>query len=130
MNITYLYAEGIIPLHGVHDPEKLKKLTASMEDCGWQDRPILCLDFGDRVQALTGSHRIAAAVAAGIDKIPAYVVDVTDHICNDDGECILCGSECWVAMVMDGIDDDDRLAALRESGDAEAIRLLEQEIRC
>ncbi len=52
--------DDILPLHEVRDDNKLAKLVDSMQD-GWVGLPVLALDSGDHLQALTGSHRIAAA---------------------------------------------------------------------
>ena len=46
----------IVPVNRT-DPEKVKKIAASMEEHGWQGPPLLV--FKD--EAITGSHRLAAA---------------------------------------------------------------------
>lgn len=69
--------EDLIPVNGVDDAEKLSQLVASMTAHGWNGAPIVA-DLGI-AQALTGSHRLAAAEAAGIE---APVVDIRD-LCAD-----------------------------------------------
>jgi hypothetical protein len=55
--LTEIRRGGINPVHGVTDDSKLAALAASMEEHGWIGAPILV----DGEQALTGSHRHAAA---------------------------------------------------------------------
>lgn len=50
----------IIPPHAPNEPEKLASLIAAY-DANHDVPPVVALDFGDRVCALAGSHRIAAA---------------------------------------------------------------------
>lgn len=59
------------PLHDAVDPAKRDTLTAAMEEHGWVGAPIVILS---EVQALTGSHRIAAAVKADVD-VPRVTVE-------------------------------------------------------
>ncbi len=61
------------PRHEVRDQAHLEQITASMITSGWTGAPIVA-DV-ETAQAITGSHRIVAAKAAGID-VPA--VDVFD----------------------------------------------------
>lgn len=74
-NSEYENPKYIQPPHEVRDIKKLQKLTESMQKNGWQGRPILAYDVGRGAEALTGSHRIAAAKAAGIKEIPVMYVD-------------------------------------------------------
>lgn len=74
-NSEYENPKYITPVHEVRDTKKLQNLTESMQKNGWQGRPILAYDVGRGPEALTGSHRIAAARAAGIKKIPVMYVD-------------------------------------------------------
>jgi hypothetical protein len=56
------------PVNDVHK-DKVKALTAGMKKRGWVGRPLVVVDD----QALTGSHRLHAARAAGIN-VPVYRV--------------------------------------------------------
>lgn len=49
------------------------RLAESMKSKGWQGRPILTVDLGRGHEALTGTHRIAAAQKAGIE-IPVHML--------------------------------------------------------
>jgi hypothetical protein len=73
--IEYKNPRALVPPHEVRDTEKLKKLTESMENEGWVGRPVLVYDIGRGPEALTGSHRIAAARNAGLEEIPVVMVD-------------------------------------------------------
>lgn len=77
----FVGADRIQPLHQAQDEAKLAALTASMEHAGWTGAAVITLpgtDYGwgeGDPQAITGSHRIAAARAAQIE-IPT--VDLAD----------------------------------------------------
>jgi ParB-like chromosome segregation protein Spo0J len=72
------------PPHAVRDAAHYEALAASMRAGGWQGRPVLafCAE-GDVPRPLTGSHRIAAACAAGLDTIPVVVLSGFD---GDDAD--------------------------------------------
>ena len=98
---TRLSPSRVYPPHEPSMADHLDALTESMRRDGWQGRPILafCGGEGDSIRALTGSHRIAAARAAGLDAIPVLVLsldtdeDVSLHDELDDslrgrGRCL------------------------------------------
>lgn len=60
------------PLHDVTDPRKVADLAADMETRGWVGPPIVVLS---EVQAITGSHRLRAAIDAGLDTIPQVTIE-------------------------------------------------------
>ena len=74
----------IEPPHGVENQNKLDSLVKSMESEGWVGRPILYYDIGRGPEALTGSHRIAAAIKAGLEEVPAVKVegDIGSYVDN------------------------------------------------
>jgi hypothetical protein len=53
----------LIPQHGITEPVNVGRLAASMASAGWLGTPLV-LDGGT---LLTGHHRTAAAMRAGID---------------------------------------------------------------
>jgi len=110
--IEYVSPRKVVLLHPVREPEKFNRLVASMRAEGWTGRPALALDMGDHLQALTGSHRIAAAIEADLETIPVYVISAADHVCGDDGNCEICGPECWVAAALEGRDFETNKQAL------------------
>jgi hypothetical protein len=69
-----LEGRQLIEIHSANNASKLKAITENMAANGWQGRPILAWDTGNGSLALTGSHRIAAARAAGIE-VPTVYVD-------------------------------------------------------
>jgi hypothetical protein len=86
MILSKAEVRDIYPVHEVRDEAKYEAIKASMQAHGWQGRPILVVDCGEYYQALTGSHRLAAAASldeeadeafeipiaiADIDKMPA-----------------------------------------------------------
>jgi uncharacterized ParB-like nuclease family protein len=65
----------INPPHDVRDCEKFDALVSSMEADGWQGRPLLVIRKNGEFQAITGSHRYAAACEAGMEEVPCVVID-------------------------------------------------------
>lgn len=107
------------PPHEVRDGDKLARLTDSMRRRGWQGRPLLIRRVGDGWQALTGSHRIAAARAAELETVPALAIDyddLTDEQWEEIGYCR---------------DTEDYLAVLGRCGRRlrRAVTLLNRELR-
>jgi ParB-like chromosome segregation protein Spo0J len=72
--IERLSPDDMIPRNPVIFPEKRAELERSMRARGWQGRPLVAVAIGRRVQAVTGSHRIYAARAAGLRAIPVEVI--------------------------------------------------------
>jgi len=100
--IDYRPATEIEPPHDVTDWDKQRTLRDSMYEHGWIGRPVLAI-AGDRPTALTGSHRIDAAIDTGV-LVP--VIIITPPIFDGD----YAQSELWSALV-DG-DDDERAVAM------------------
>ena len=73
--ITSIDPEQIEPLHEVRNRAILDGLTADMKENGWRGRPLLVIERESDYVAWTGSHRIAAAIEAGLALVPCYVVD-------------------------------------------------------
>lgn len=100
----------VYPPHEPSMADHLDALTESMRRDGWQGRPILafCSGEGDAVRALTGSHRIAAARAAGLDTIPVLVLTVDDVDLHDelDGALRGRGDLQALASILRGADAD------------------------
>lgn len=88
-------------------PEKVQALAKLMKDRGWDGPPLIAV--GD--QALTGSHRLAAAQLAGLETVPVIVID---------GERFRIAAES--AGLVDGEgevrlrDDEDTLIVLKKMG--------------
>jgi ParB/Sulfiredoxin domain len=74
-DVVCLSPSSIIPVHEPRDSELSTKIERSMWRSGWLGRPLLVLPEGDGIyQALTGSHRLAAARVVGLSTIPAIVL--------------------------------------------------------
>jgi hypothetical protein len=114
-----LEPRSVIEIHGPKDKAKLASLVEDMNEHGWRGRPILVYaDASGATHALTGSHRLAAAKKAGITVPVHYVSD--EAIGHEDvrGDYLqdVAGS------------GDDRVADfLRDAGDEDSARLVEQE---
>jgi len=107
----------ITPPHEVRDTEKLESLVASMKKNGWQGRPILAFDVGNGLEALTGTHRLAAAKQAGIKDVP--VLKISDDIGNYADE--------YGRSIRDISDEEDVLEYLKNFGDKDAFKLMRME---
>jgi ParB-like chromosome segregation protein Spo0J len=92
---------AIEPLHEIRDAATLAALTADMQAHGWMGRPLLVLRDGVDM-ALTGTHRLGAAIAAGLDAVPCVVIE------TDDYEADLAR---WEA-IRDAHGDDERAVAI------------------
>lgn len=103
----------VLPLHEVRDEAKLEALIASMIVNGWQGRPVLAIDCGDYLQALTGSHRIAAAEAAEIE---VETLTISQPTLSDDAEL----SELFSSLIDGG--DEERIEALRALVERGAVK--------
>jgi hypothetical protein len=57
---------SLIPINDPVDKQFLRKLVRDMSRRGWSGRPLLVVRLGTSRYAFTGSHRIAAAMRAGI----------------------------------------------------------------
>ncbi len=73
--IEDLAPEEIEPPHEVKDEAKLADLIASMRaaDTGWVGRPLVVFGVPGSYQAITGSHRLAAAREV-MNTIPCVVL--------------------------------------------------------
>lgn len=61
----------ISPFHEEVDPKHTAKISSSMAKHGWQGRPLVVMELPDgTLKGITGSHRVRAAVAAGLNLIP------------------------------------------------------------
>ena len=118
---VFIEPKRIEPPHGVEDKQKLSNLVNSMSKEGWKGRPILAYDVGRGIEALTGSHRIAAARKAGLDEIPVVMVDerIGNYV-DDAGDSIIEVSRR---------DSDEIADYLREFGDENAADLMSIESR-
>lgn len=86
------------------DALKVEKIAESMRVDGWVGRPVLVVDKGDYLQALTGSHRIQAAELAGVE------VEYVELFSVDDDEV----ADLVYYLVNEAFDDSDRLATLEQ----------------
>lgn len=89
------------PRHGVVDPAKRDRLAADMAANGWIGAPVV----GDveTAQAITGSHRIPAAHAAGIEVPAVGLAELT----------AACGIDLWEFVATGGyVDLEDALPHL------------------
>ncbi|APU88970.1 hypothetical protein Rctr197k_173 [Virus Rctr197k] len=89
------------PPHSVKNEGKFNQLVESMQLSGWNGRPVLVYRSGGALQALTGSHRIAAARTAGLPRIPVVFIEDNDFTTN-----------ALYTLLDDAADNYDRLRAL------------------
>lgn len=73
--LDVLPVSEIDPPHEVRFPGRLRGIVAAMQRTGWRGRPLLVAPTrGGRFQALTGSHRYAAAKKLKLC-VPVLVLD-------------------------------------------------------
>lgn len=73
--VTCLDPKPIRPIHGIHEQALFLDLLESMRTNGWVGRPLMVLERRNKgYQAITGSHRVAAAKKAGLARIPVIVL--------------------------------------------------------
>lgn len=80
--VEYLSPEEITTMNGITNSEMCEYLTDDIRRNGYSGRPVVVYETPYGYQALTGSHRVAAAREAGIE-IPAVVIydgDVIDRL--------------------------------------------------
>jgi len=107
----------LVPVNEVRHPRSVERLIKAFLDVGWMGPPILAVDQGNGWQALTGSHRIAAAREIEM-KVPVYYVD---------SELLEKFNEHSDRSILEAIDDDERLEMLREIGDPYALEIMKAE---
>jgi len=66
LEISWEDPNDLVTLHDVLRPDDLKKIVASMTDGGWKGAPLVV----HHSVALTGVHRITAAIQVGLSKVP------------------------------------------------------------
>jgi len=111
---------AIEPLHEIRDPEKLFRLQRSMCFDGWQGRPLLVMVYDRRLQALTGTHRLEAAILAGLDTIPVLLFNPLFDEELLEHACLMIDLE---ERLLEG-NDYDRLECLEQFGFFEAAQLM------
>ena len=113
--ITSIDPQEIEPLHEVRNQALLDALTADMKENGWRGRPLLVIERESDYVAWTGSHRMAAAIEAGLALVPCYVIH-EDEL-----------SKRGFHSTADHVMDYERFEILKAIGDEEAIHLMRQE---
>ncbi len=103
------------PPHEVRNYKKLGDIACSMKVNGWQGLPLLGIYTGrGGIEAVTGSHRVAAARAVKLEAIPVYVI---------------CEPAPWVYDLLEACDDFERLDAIKACcDDPEVLRIMQAEI--
>lgn len=112
MRTEYLEPSLITARHQVRTEKLVGQLTEDMKAEGWNGRPLLILEDDGAYIALTGSHRIAAAIAAGLEEVPTLVIETKDLTPGQQDQL----SDC--------IFDYELLAVLQDTHLDEAINLM------
>ena len=127
--IENVWPSLIYPPHEVRDAAKLAVLTEAMRRDGWTGRPLLVLLDGETRCALTGSHRLPAAIAADLDEVPVVyvdgnsIVDGGDHDGETLTEAVCFTDQDWMPELLDAAGCADAAALMREeiaANDAES----------
>ena len=110
MDKTYIEADRLVPFNNIVDVDKVQFLSARMQSLGWQGLPIVAIDRADGLFAVNGSHRIEAALQAGIT-IPVVIIN-SDSLDYD-----------WESLS----DTDDICDMLRDNDQHVALEILTAE---
>ena len=133
--VKWVPVQSVEPPHSVRYPHHLERIVRSMRrarspskgGCMWTGRPLLVERVrpgwrhpGIRYVAWTGSHRIAAAFAAGQWLVP--VIEINKRFWDSEH------GKPETSRLSETYDDESRLARLLVTKDERAIRLMEREI--
>ena len=113
-NSTMISLQEINPPHGVIDSSKFDVLVQSMESAGWQGRPLLVIRKNGDYQAITGSHRYAAACEAGLDEVPCVIINraIWNGKHGKSTRCL--GDQEFARPYLEELQDDQVLALFDE----------------
>jgi len=77
--VRWVSPELVKPPFDAYDLAKVVAIEQSMASVGYVGRPILACEIGGSrlFQALTGSHRLAAAKKVGLERVPLCVLTNT-----------------------------------------------------
>jgi len=123
-----VWVGSVIAPHEVNDQSKVDVIAASMRESGWQGRPLLVVVYGDGWRALTGTHRLAGAKAAGIDQVPVLAIvdsDLTAEQWETDDPTTFGGDDYDRADMLAGLGLDEAAVLMREeiaANEAQAAR--------
>lgn len=131
--VKWVPVQWVEPVHDVRYPHHLERLVRSMrrrrsQGCMWHGRPLLVERVragarhpGIRWVAWTGSHRLAAAFAAGQWLVP--IIEINARLYDHAH-----GRPETMTRLSETFDDESRLARLLMTKDTRAIRLMDKEV--
>lgn len=129
------YPSFVQPPHSERNAKKTAAITRSIKQNGWQGRPLLVVKTGERFAALTGSHRLASAKKAGLEEVPCYVINHAkfsakyDASFGPNGNLLLRGKQGSNAPgAVFANFDAELMDVLEDIGDAQALKLMNEEI--
>lgn len=94
--------------------DRLDDMIESLEERGWDGRPVVVYEVDGELRNITGCHRLDAAALLGLDEVPALVLRPTTSAQIDEIEFAASS------------DDIDAASILRRAGYAAAADLVEQ----
>lgn len=80
VKISFLEPGGLVPPHKVTRPEQVEYLSKTFLAKGWNPKAPALVGYkiGGYIQLLSGTHRQAAAIKAGLIRIPVVVFSLED----------------------------------------------------
>lgn len=125
MHVNKISPKSLTPINET-DPVVVGKLSKSMQKRGWVGMPIIEIDN----QAFTGSHRLEAALIAGLKTVPAISVDKGEFIQAAKDAGVLDEDQGWDDLHI--ASDDVRLDIMKKLPDTPnneaAIAIMETEV--
>ncbi len=112
--------------HNAVSKEHLDELTDRMKVSGWVGRPLLgARDEDGELQALTGSHRLSAADAAGLSEVPIIELD-SEELLTAAKEAGFDGIHSMEDFAKK-IEDEDKVAVMKRLRDPLVDELMRRE---
>lgn len=135
MKTANLFPQGLLR-HRINStkPEYLSPITESMKTKGWVGRRILVeeVDFWGHPQFYpwTGSHRLQAAVVAGLAEIPCLIIEAAEAEAGFGDSYDKHGYGSYREAIAGhlGPGDAHKLLALQRAGLIDAANLMQEEI--
>jgi hypothetical protein len=109
-----LESSNLKPVNEITDQEKFDSIRESLLSEGWKGRPLVYFNEAGANQAVTGSHRIHAAMSIS-PEFPVPVVEIPQEALDLEDE------KGFTVLDLVGKDEDKRMALILRAGGYESI---------
>lgn len=110
---TVISPKEITPRNEITNRSQFDLNVLNFEKNGWMGRPLLVVETWNGDEAITGSHRLLAAEAAGLKEIPVVKIDLEEYQewLNENPSNIVVDVDGF----LNNTREEDQLSALREA---------------